>query len=152
MEQKTKTFLIRFIIFILTAIGFPIAYLIIRYNLFQTTSKLQIGLWGCIVFFILAVSIKVLISFYLEGMKTKYSLMKQIVTGFSHLILPLIALLIFIIWMKDNIDLLIEALGVIIPCEIVAIIINPLPKWCFDNNIDGLGEIVDKTFNLKKGE
>ena len=100
---------------------------------------------------ILGITIKILISFYLEGMKTKYSIWKQIITGVSKLILPLLTLLVLLVWLKDNIGLLIETLAVLIPCELIAIIINPLPKWCFYNNVEGIGEIADRIF-AKKGE
>lgn len=149
--EKKQNFLIRLFSFLFISIIAPSTYLIVRFNLFQCTSKLQIGLWGCIVFLILGITIKVLITFYLEGMKTKYSIWKQIITGFSRLILPLLILLILLVWLKDNIGLLIEALAVLIPCELIAIVINPLPKWCFDNNVEGIGEIADRIF-AKKGE
>lgn len=149
--EKKQNFLIRLFSFLFISIIAPATYLIVRFNLFQCTSKLQIGLWGCIVFLILGITIKILISFYLEGMKTKYSIWKQIITGVSKLILPLLTLLVLLVWLKDNIGLLIETLAVLIPCELIAIIINPLPKWCFDNNVEGIGEIADRIF-AKKGE
>lgn len=94
--------------------------------------------------------VSVLIKFYLDGMKTKYSLVKQILEGVIKLILPLSLFLIIIIWLGDNIDMIKEALYVIIPCELVAIVVNPLPKWCFDNNIEGISEIADKILHKKE--
>ena len=79
-------------------------------------------------------------------MKTKYSLFKQILQGVIKLILPLLLFLIILIFMKDNIKLMIESLLVIIPCEIIAIVVNPLPKWCFENNVNGIIAITDKIF------
>lgn len=29
----------------------------------------------------------------------------------------------------------------------IAIVINPFPKWCFDNNVEGLVEIGDRIFH-----
>lgn len=118
--------------------------------MFQTTTKLQVGLAGIVVIGIMIGIISVLIKFYLEGMKTKYSLTKQILQGIIKLILPLTLLLVSLIWLGDNIDMIKEALYIIIPCELVAIIINPLPKWCFDNNIEGLSEIADKILSKNK--
>jgi len=94
--------------------------------------------------------ISVLIKFYLDGMKCKYSLFKQILQGIIKLILPLLLLLVSLVWLGDNISILKEALYVIIPCELVAIIVNPLPKWCFDNNVDGMSEIADKVLNSRR--
>ena len=94
---------------------------------------------------------KALIVFYLDGMKTRYSYIKQIVEGFSKVLLPLVILLITMFLIKDNVTMIIESLIVIIGCETVAIFINPLPKWAFDNNVTGLGEIYDR-ITRKKGE
>lgn len=58
--------------------------------------------------------------------------------------MPLVLFLAILVWLGDNIHLLKEALYVIIPCETVGIVLNPFPKWCFENNIEGLGEIFDK--------
>ena len=141
---------VRLVLFLLFSTVAPITYLIVRFHLFQTTTKLQVGLAGIVVIGIMIGIISVLIKFYLEGMKTKYSLTKQILQGIIKLILPLTLLLVSLIWLGDNIDMIKEALYIIIPCELVAIIINPLPKWCFDNNIEGLSEIADKILSKNK--
>lgn len=96
--------------------------------------------------------ISVLIKFYLDGMKCKYTLAKQILQGIIKLILPLTLALAIVIWLGDNVDIIKEALCIIIPCEMVAIVVNPLPKWCFDNNIEGISTIADKILNKKEKE
>ena len=142
----------RLALFLLFSTIAPITYLVIRYHLFQTTTKLQVGLAGIIVIGIILGVISVLIKFYLDGMKCKYSLFKQILQGIIRLILPLVLLLVTLIWLGDNISMIKEALYIIIPCELVAIVVNPFPKWCFDNNIEGISEIADKILNKNKEE
>lgn len=150
MKKQSKTlFIIRLIIFLVFAIIAPLVYLIVRFDLFKVESSLQIGLWGVIVLIIFLAVIKVLIKYYLDAMKTKYSYLKQLVNGVSKLIFPLILALVIIIWVKDNMDLVLEALYVIIPCEIVAIFVNPLPRWAFENNVDGLETFFNRV-NEKK--
>lgn len=143
MKESRKVFVIRFITFLVFSLIAPITYLIVRFDLFTITSSLQIGLWGVILFIIMVSVVVVLIKFYLDGMKTRYSLLKQIVSGFCKLILPLAIVLVLLVWMRDNINLVIESLLVIIPCEAVAIVVNPLPKRAFDNNVEGIGKFVD---------
>lgn len=150
MTKEKKIFIVRFISFLITSLIAPITYFIIRFNLFQVTSRLQIGAWGIIVFAIILAVVSVLIKYYIDAMKTKYTFMKQVLSGFIKLILPLVFVLVIFTWLKDNIDLAVEALWVIIPCEVVAICVNPLPKWCYDNNVEGLGEILDKLESRKK--
>ena len=156
MAESRKKFIIQLIAFLVFALIGPITYLIVRFDLFTTTSSLQIGLWGVIVFIILVATVGVLIKFYLDGMKTKFTLFKQIVSGFSKLILPLAVVLVLLTWLKDNIDLVIESLYVLIPCESVAIVINPLPKRAFDNNVEGAGAMLDSLLGKRdtssKGE
>lgn len=139
-----KKFVIQLCLFCLFSIIIPITYLTIRFNLFQVTSQLQIGLWGIIVIGILIGGLSVLVKYYLDGMKTKYSILKQILQGVIKLILPLLLALVILVFLKDNVILVIEALVIIIPCELVAIVINPFPKWCYDNNVDGIVAIADK--------
>lgn len=78
-------------------------------------------------------------------------MLKQIMMGVIKIILPLIFVLVVFIflksrldWFASNINLIIEALIFITACELVAIIVNPLPQWAFDNNVAGLEEILDK--------
>jgi len=49
--------------------------------------------------------------------------------------------------MAENLSVLKEFLLVTIGCESVAIVVNPFPKWCFENNIEGLVEIGDRIFH-----
>ena len=155
-EEKKLTpkqvFVIRFILFMLFALVIPAIYLIVRFELFTTTSKLQIGLWGIILFAVCISVFAVLIKYYLDGMKAKYSYLKQIVQGLIGLIMPLTLALVVLTYLKDNINLIIESFYVFIPCEFVAICLNPLPRWCFENNIEGIGEITDKIFTRKQIE
>lgn len=144
---------IKLALFLLFSLIAPCAYLIIRYDLFKPTSALQIGIWGIAVICIFLSVITTLIRYYLEGMKTKYSFLKQVLEGLIKVVLPLALALVIIVWVGDNVSLLKESLLVIIPCESVAVFLNPLPKWCFENNVEGIGEIADKIINkTKKGE
>ena len=145
-KQKFWTLMSLFLTFSLLI---PILYLTIRYDLFTKTTTIQIGLWGIILFGIMIAVISVLIKYYLSGLKTKYSYGKQVVEGVVKLILPLCLTLAVVFFLKDNMDAVIESLCVIIPSEFGAILVNPLPKWAFDNNVDGLAEISDKLFSRK---
>lgn len=149
-EGNNKIFYTRMASFLLFAIIIPCAYLITRFHLFTQTSAMQIGIWGVICIGIIFGSISVLVKFYLDGMKYKYSYFKQIVSGLIKIILPLGILLLICTWLKDNMNELIEVIYVLIPCEIGAIFLNPLPKWCFDNNVEGIGEIYDKVILGKR--
>lgn len=123
----------RLICFLCFALVIPMIYLTIRFNLFTVTKTRS--LWALIVVALFLGVAGVLIKYYLDGMKAKYSLLKQILEGFVKVILPLIIALActIFIYLKaesilNNMTLFIEALCVIICCEAVAIVINPLPN------------------------
>lgn len=143
-----KRFWTQFAIFASVSFVAPAVYLIVKYNLFRTTTTtgVTIGFWGIVVIGILMCAIAVLVKFYLEGMKMKWTWAKQVVEGFVKLILPMCFALFVLMWLGDNIALVKEALFVIIPCEAVGICVNPLPKWAFDNNVEGIGDIAESVF------
>lgn len=149
-----KSFIIRLTAFLMVALVLPCIYLAIRFNLFN--SKMAISIWGIIIIGLILIIVSAMIKFYLAGMKTKWSFFKQILEGFIKVILPILFILVVVVWAKtklqwliDNINLFIEAICVILGFETIAIIINPLSKWAFDNNVDGIVSIADKIF--KKG-
>lgn len=147
MSKKELT--IRLVLFLTFSFVVPIAYIYIRCKLWKQVTT--ISFWFIIILAIAVLGGAFLIKYYLDGMKTKYSYLKQILEGFIRVILPIVIILAGALWFKskatwlvENTNLLIEILSVILASELIAIIINPLPKWAFDNNIDGLAEITDK--------
>lgn len=143
IKNKTLIFILRLLGTIVASLVVPFCYMTIRFNLFQATSKVQFGFWGVVLLIIMAATVGMLIKFYLDGMKTKYSYMKQILSGTIKIIIPMLIAIFVLRWLGDNIDYVIEVLCVLVPCEAVAICLNPLPKWAFNNNVDGIGEITD---------
>ena len=144
-------FWIRFATMSAVGILTPILYLLIRYNLFQRELKITLGLMGVVALAFICLAFIVLIRYYVSGMKTKYSWFKQLLDGFSKLIIPIIVFVAVMYVGKHYTAQLIEFCWVLIPCELVAIAVNPLPKWAFDNNVEGLSEITEKIFSRNKG-
>lgn len=144
-------FWVRFATMVAVGILTPILYLVIRYNLFQRELKITLGLMGVVALAFICLSIIVLIRYYVSGVKTKYSWFKQLLDGISKIIIP-IGIFVAIMYVgKHYTTQLVELCWILIPCELVAIMVNPLPKWAFDNNVEGLSEIADKVFNRNKG-
>lgn len=134
----------------MTAIVGPFTYIMARFKPFEKSTTVSVGFAGAIALIVLAVGICVLIKFYLAGMKTRYSFVKQIVEGVYKIILPTVGLLLVCFFFKKYMEQLTEILYVLLPFEAVAIVVNPLPKWAFDNNVDGIGEITDKVLSKTK--
>ena len=82
--ETNKSFIIRLIAFLMAALVLPCIYLAIRFNLFK--SKMAISIWGIIIIGLILIVVSAMIKFYLAGMKTKWSYLKQILEGFIKVI------------------------------------------------------------------
>lgn len=152
-----KELITRLSLFLLFSLVAPLTYISIRCQLFSV--KTSVSVWFIIVIGIVLAVVSLIIKYYLDGMKTKYSILKQILEGTIKILLPLVFTLIAVVWFKtklewiiNNVNLLIEILGVVIGCEVIGIIINPLPKWAFENNVDGLVQITDKILHREENK
>ena len=155
--MQKKELITRLILFLMFSLVAPITYISIRCKLFST--KTTISVWFIIVLGVVLAIVSLIIKYYLDGMKTKYSIFKQILEGVIKVILPITFVLISVVWFKskmewivNNVNLMIEILSIILGCEVIAVIVNPLPKWAFENNVDGLVQITDKIFHKKEGD
>lgn len=133
MKQSKKVFWIRLSFYVLFGGLAPAAFLIWRFDLFSEISSLSIGGWGivCIVF----VGI-----FFLKMLKAvkdglPYSFGTQCINGICKVILPLLIALLILYALQNCIAELMQFLGVVIVCEIIAIPMNPIPQWAHDNGI-----------------
>ena len=135
MTKEKAIFIVRLIIFILFACILPFAFIAWRFGLFSQSQGSNIALsgWGIIgIIIVLAFVIYVL---KMLRMGQPFSMFTQILSGLIKVILPLLICLLILKAMRNNIDSMIQALTCSIICEMVAIVVNPLPKWVEDNHI-----------------
>lgn len=167
-QQKTK-FWILMTLFVMFSLIIPITYLSIRFSLFSVVEfkAIRVSFWAIFLVLLILIILIVMIKYYLSGLKTKYSFFKKLLTGLVKFIIPLVMIILCVFLLKGKMleianatsemvepirigfNRVLEALSIITISELVAICVNPLPKWAFDNNVDGLGQIADKVF--KKG-
>jgi len=124
-----------------------VIYLIIRHNLFDVKTRVQLNLWQIVAILFLGIILTTICYYCVAALKTRYFWWKQIIVGLVKVIIPLSIALAITIWLENNVAILKEFLIVTIFCESIAIVVNPFPKWCFDNNVEGLVEIGDKVFH-----
>lgn len=149
-DHPKLIFAIRLIVFLLASVFAPCIYLIIEFNLFSATTKIQVGLWGIICFIICASVGTVMLKYYLAGMKHKHSFTKQIVVLFLKVVLPILIAILVLSWLRDNINQVVKFLWVLLPCEVVGGVINPLPKWATENEIEGIADSIDKLLERRE--
>lgn len=135
-EHPRTTFWSRFISWTMFACVLPFSFIVWRFKLFGKISAIQIGGWGIIAIIIVAVFVFSVIRYIKLAFKGRYSLMGQILSGICKIILPLVVFMVILYGLKNNIDIMLQALGCVTACETIAIPLNPLPKWVYDMQKD----------------
>lgn len=146
-------------LWILCAGILPFLFIAWRFELFRTVSKFQVGGWGIIGIVIVAFVALTILKYVKLALSAKYSLTAQCINGICKIIIPLLILLAILICIRDNVASTIKVLGVVIFLELVAIPLNPLPKWAYemqkdvkDNEKKEAAEYLIEKFFIKKNE
>ncbi len=155
MENKEKLyFWIRFIAWITCSLIIPITFINFRYGLFRQVSKVSVSGWCLFVGVIFFVFSIILVRYVLHS--KKYSYLKQILKGVVSLILPLGFVIYCLYCSRDTIEQLIQVLCVCCLSWTVAIFVNPMPKWTYDQSKgeqeEFLNYFLDKRVENKKKE
>lgn len=156
--SEKQVFWLRFVGWVLFAAILPVAFIIWRFNLFTERSPLALSGWGFMAIVIIALFIISLLKYVRAGLP--YSLFSQCVTGFCKVILPLVIFYAVLYCIQQNLGIFLQALGCVILCELVAIPLNPMPKWIHDNvkeedqkKFDSMTDVLwDKFFSRKDKE
>lgn len=157
-EHPKTVFTIRAILWATFSAILPFLFIVWRYGIFKPSCKIKLSGWGIIGVIILILFVIKLVSYLIKGMK--FSLAKQCILGFLRIVLPLVLLLLFVIEVKNNIQLIYQALICVIACEIVGIPLNPFPAWLEQKRIEEGKEqandlfdmFLDKFFKRKKDD
>lgn len=132
--MSKKEFWIRFAVYVLFGGLLPAMFLIFRFKLFSKINSITVGGWGlvCIIF---------LCGFFISMAKAvkkglPYSFWTQVLNGVSKVIVPLLGAILAIYCLQDSIKQLLEFLIVVFVCEVIAIPVNPFPKWIHINKLN----------------
>lgn len=133
-KMTRKQFWTRLGLYVLFGVVLPFIFIVFRFNLFGKVTKISIGGWELVSLIFIAVFFLKLLNGVKKGLP--YSLLTQIINGLVKVILPLILALIISYYFKDNMEYLSQFLCVLIVCESIAIIANPLPQWAHENKVE----------------
>lgn len=154
-EHPKTVFTIRFILWSLFAAILPFIFIAWRYGIFTSSSAIKLSGWGIIAIIIVTLFIITLLKYLYKGMK--FSIWKQIITGFVSIILPLTIVLLLVTEIENHIGLVKQALVCVMICEIVGIPLNPFPEWLERRRIEQgkdkaetMSEVFWDTFFKKK--
>lgn len=132
--MSKKEFWIRLPIYALFLFVIPAVFLIIRFNLFQKISALNIGGWGIVAILVVGLGFIKMMKEVKKGLPFCY--LNQVITGLYKVIIPLLLLTFIIYFSKDSIKHILQFLVVLIPSEFVAILVNPIPRWAYENKLE----------------
>lgn len=140
-----QIFWLRFAFWCLFACVLPFCFIVWRFDLFATTTKMNLGGWGIIAIGVVAIFAISLMRYVAKGMK--HSMTKQIINGVCKIIIPLVLCYIIVYWLRDETKNCMQVLGCVTLCELVAIPINPMPEWKFNNHISEQDAAMDKLWD-----
>lgn len=143
-----QVFIIRFIVWTIFACLVPCGFIMWRFDLFKTVSKVNIGGWGLIaiiIFFSFLISIG---KYLKDGMP--YSMTKQCLSGLIKVVFPLMAVMFCVYSIRNSIDIFLQAMTVVVISETIAIPINPMPKWVHDSKINEQNTILNSFFDKRE--
>ena len=135
MEKMSKLQLVlRLLLYYAFGGIIPFGFLVWRFELFQKSSDIAFGGWGLLaVFFISLFTIKTVRAIQKD---MAYSFAKQILSGVSHIVLPLLLATFCIYYMRDIMTELFQFFCIVTVCEFAAVLMNPLPRWEHENNVE----------------
>ncbi len=133
-EHPKTVFAIRFILWVIFSVVLPFVFIAWRYGIFTSSSTIKLSGWGIIAVVIVIVFIITLIRYLYKGMK--FSIWKQIITGFISIVLPLLIVLLIVTEIEGHIALVKQALICVIVCELIGIPLDPFPAWLEQRRIE----------------
>lgn len=146
--MEKKIFLARLILFTIFACVLPFSFIAWRYHIFTTLNSISLSGWGIIAIVIALVFIVYVARMLKRGMP--YSMLTQCIGGLLKVTLPLILLYVVVNAIKNQSEIFLQALLVVIISETIAIPINPFPKWLNDNQIKKEDSYFEKLKNWWK--
>lgn len=133
-NKKKKEFWVKFSLYVLFGAIIPFMFLVWRFNLFGKASKVQIGGWGLFAIMFLGIFFAKTIKVVRMGLP--YSLITQILEGVVKVLIPLGVAALAAFYLRNAMQQLFQFLCITFFCEAVAIVVNPLPKWLYEHQLD----------------
>lgn len=146
MEEKKMTkkeFWIRFGIWVTFAVVIPFVYLATAYGLFESKGTTLSG-WGVFAIVFVTVMLLYIVKTARDGMP-KGTLFRQCIDGYM-LLIPIIVALVLVHNLKNTLESLERFLIVLVLCEAIAVPINPMQKWAYQNHVEQADGVLSKAF------
>lgn len=147
-KMSLKEYIIRLCIWAVVLLVPPIVYLEVNYGLFTNKTGLSLSGWGVVAVTFASIMLVYVLSQIKDGFELG-SMLRQCVEGYLRL-LPMIAVIVVIHFTKEAIGKMEGFLVVVALCQIVAVPINPNPKWSAQNGTKTITDYLKAIFNKIK--
>lgn len=147
-KMSLKEYLIRLAIWIVVLLVPPIVYLEVNYGLFTNKEGLALSGWGVVAVAFGAIMLIYVLNQIKDGFE-KGSMLRQCVEGYIRL-LPMLAVIVIVHYAKASIGKLEGFLVVVALCQVIAVPINPNPKWAEQNGSKTITECLKTIFHKAK--
>ena len=124
---KKRVFIARLTGYLILGLFIPAGFLIWRFNLFQQTSKLNIGGWGIVSIIFMAIFISKLARQAAECVDNEIA--KQAILAVKNVFLPLLSVTLCLYAVGDFWKELINFFMILTICEPIAYALNPFPEF-----------------------
>jgi hypothetical protein len=147
-----KQFWTRFSLYAVIGLIIPIVFLIWRFQLFKkvSTNGIAIGGWGVVVFIIFVVFFSSMLKAIKKGLP--FSLTTHVITCIVKVTIPLLIATFVVYFLQDFTTELFQVLCVLLVCETAASIVNPLPQWAHEHQVDAENMRIKSVFSSLMGE
>ena len=141
-----KVFFARLMLYIILGLGLPIGFLAWRFELFNKVTKISLSVWTLIAIITIVVFVLKLFNGIRKGMKQ--GMLKQTIETICKVTIPLLIVTVTFDWMSSFSKEFVQFLIILIICETTGGVINPIPQWRFENNIEQSESILKKIISL----
>lgn len=142
----TKKQIIRLVLFCLFACVLPFVFIAWRFEIFSKVNHVSLTGWG-LIGVIIALVFVIYITRSIAHIK-EHSMFKQCFIGYMSVVVPLLVLYFLLYSLRNNMDIMLQSLIVVIACESVAIPINPIPEITQEKNVN----FITKIYHKMKGD
>ena len=143
-KMSLKEYIIRLAIWAVVLLVPPLIYLEVNYGLFTNHTGYALSGWGVVGVTFGAITLLYVLN-QIKGGFEKGSMLRQCVEGYIR-ILPMLAVIVVIHYAKTAMDKMEGFLVVVALCQIVAVPINPNPKWAEQNGTKTITDYLKAIF------
>lgn len=150
-RMSVKEFVTRLCLYVLIGAVIPFVYLVWKFNLFTpqpSKEEVTLGGWGIIAIIFIAIFFLKTLKAIRKGMV--FSAYTKTIDAITKLFIPLFVSIVIVNFLGNIQEELLRFLIVLFICAIPATVVNPIPRWAYENKIEEISFGVSKIISSVK--